>query len=561
MAIENKSIKPAATETRKTKRSKNFKVGSLPDKSHNASIDLELAYDADLNIALPVNATSVRNIPLYSLKGQGFDPLLPGLFGVFKKAVEDSVSSGQTTLSIATIGCYYNAGLVGFSGFLQVLSGMLKRDIYWTDINKTVIDQFIVYLAESDWSFVTQKVKYTALKSLLKLCFKAGLLQHISEVKNLFSDNPYPNSSKKSTGQSPYSKAEFKRLATAIRNEYTLITQGKERLTAYELGVCVLAVALRTGMNPTPLLELPIDCLQPHPLKSDLMLLVSFKRRGNSTHITALRGSEEIAALKTIMFDVTDSIELVKKRNQSVSSKHSDQNRLFVFVSQAGANKGDSSALSITNLVVACKTLIKKHGLVDDDDKPLTVNLSKLRKTFTNRMFELSGGDPLVAARHGNHHISTANNHYWVPPPEAEANHRKMIEQRTQELIATDLKGGEAPTPIAMCTDTINGQRAPKNGSHCAEILACFRCKSFVVTKDDLHRLFSFYWAIVEDRQTTDTKSWRKHFRHIRQIIDDNISPQFDAKFIAKEVEQIKQDAKINRHPFWRDLTMLRMAK
>lgn len=561
MGIENKSINIAATETRKTKRSKNFKVGSLPDKSHNAAIDLELVYDADLNIPLPVNVSVRRNIPLYNLKGWGFDPLLAGLFGVFKKAVEDSMESGQTTLSILTISSYYSLGLVGFSGFLQVLSGVLKRDIYWTDINKTVIDHFIVFLAESDISIVTQKNKYSALKSVLILCFKAGLLQHISEVKNLFPDNPYPKSNKKGKGQSPYSKPEFKRLITAIRNEFTLITQGNEPLTDYELGVCVLAVALLTGVNPTPLLELRVDCLQPHPLKNDLMLLVFFKRRGNSTHVTALRGAEEISALKAVTFDVTNLIELVKQRNQSVSSKYSDQNRLFVFVQQTGEKKGFSLALSFPNLNLACKTLITRHGLVDDDGKPLKVNVSKLRKTFTNRIFELSGGDPLVAARHGNHNLSTANNHYWVPPPEAEANHRKMIEQRTQDLIATDFKGGETPTPIAMCTDTINGQRAPKNGNHCAEILACFRCKSFVVTKDDLHRLFSFYWAMVEDRQITDAKSWRKHFRHIRQTIDENISPQFYAKFGAKEVEQIKQNAKINRHLFWKDLTMLRMAK
>jgi hypothetical protein len=191
-------------------------------------------------------------------------------------------------------------------------------------------------------------------------------------------------------------------------------------------------------MNLTPLLELPIDCLQPHPLKGDRMFLVSFKRRGNSTHITALRGSEEIAALKAVTFDVTGLIQLVIQRNQHVRGQHSDQNRLFVFESAANRNKGDASALSSGILPVACIKLMKKHTLVDDDNKPLKVNLSKLRKSFSNRMFELSGGDPLVAARLGNHDPKTANDHYWVPPPEAEVNHRTMIEQRTQDLIATD---------------------------------------------------------------------------------------------------------------------------
>jgi hypothetical protein len=558
MEIENK--KTAAAETKKTKRGKNFKVDNLPYKIRNDTVSLELAYDANLNIPLPDNSSNTRNIPLYTLKGQGFDPLLAGLYDVIRKAVDDSVGSGQTTLTVSTVFTYYT-GLVTFSGFLQVLSSVLGRDVTWKDINKNVIEQFVVYLAEGDWVFTTQKTQYSMVKSLLKLCSKAGLLPQISNINTIFPYNPYPNSNKKSKGQSPYSKPEFKRLAKAIRTEYKLITEGNTLLTSYELGVCVLGVALRTGMNPSPLLELPIDCLQPHPLKNDRMILVSFKRRGNSTHVTALRGSEEIAALKAVTFDVTGLIQLVVQRNQQVRNQHSDQNRLFVFVSAGGPSKGDTSALSTVMLKKACTKLIKKYTLVDDDNKSLKVNLSKLRKSFSNRMFELSGGDPLVAARLGNHDPKTANDHYWVPPPEAEVNHRIMIEQRTQQLIATDLKGGESPTPIAMCADTKNGQRAPKNGDHCTEILACFRCKSFVVTKDDLHRLFSFYWALVEDRQTTDTKSWKKHFRHIRQIIDEDISPQFDKKFGAKEVKQIKQDAKSNRHPFWKDLTMLRMAK
>ena len=32
------------------------------------------------------------------------------------------------------------------------------------------------------------------------------------------------------------------------------------------------------------------------------------------------------------------------------------------------------------------------------------------------------------------------------------------------------------------------------------EFLNCFRCSSFVVTADDLHRLLSFYWLLVRER-------------------------------------------------------------
>jgi hypothetical protein len=264
-----------------------------------------------------------------------------------------------------------------------------------------------------------------------------------------------------------------------------------------------------------------------------------------------------VAQLKAVQFDVVDLIELIRSRNQSIRQDHEDPERLLVYASSSKRNSGSISALSTNALDFATQSLVDKHKLLDDDGKQLKVNLSRLRKTFVNRIFDLSGGDPLVTARHGGHSLQTANSHYWEPPREAEANHKKMMDARVADLIATDLKEGDENTPLAHCRDTVNGQRAPKNGEHCTEVLACFRCKSFVVTKDDLHRLYSFYWALIEDRKNSDTKTWSKHFRHIRQVIDENIAPQFNAVEIAK----IKEDAKTNRHPFWKDLTMLRMAR
>ena len=554
---ESMTTKGQKVASTKPKRGKNFKVDALPKLSENDPVFLEVAFDSDLNIPLPQNVTSVRNIPLYKQKGKGFDPLLPGLYQVFYKTVDDSIKSGQKTIALATIANYYRVGLCHLSGFLTVLAGALNRDVVWSDINKNIIDQYIGYLADGEISYGSQKTRYTVAKSLLTLCVKAGLLPHITQVRDLFPVNPYPNSNKAAKGQRPFSKSEFKRVVKAVRNEHKTITEHDQPLTAYELGVCVLALAIRTGINPTPAVEMPIDCLQPHPLKEDRMTLVWFNRRGNATHIQAARKSDEVAQLKAVQFDVVDLIELVRSRNQSIRQGHMDPERLFVCMVVGGTSSGSSRALSARHLQSAVKSIADKNNLLDDDGKPLTVNLSRLRKTFVNRIFDLSGNDPLVTARHGGHSIQTANSHYWEPPKEAEANHKKMMNDRVQTLIATDLKGGEQRTPLAHCRDTVNGQRAPKNGEHCTEVLACFRCKSFVVTKDDLDRLYSFYWSLVEDRKNSDTKTWKKHFRHIRQVIDEDIAPQFDAAEIAK----IKEDAKINRHPFWKDLTMLRMAK
>lgn len=536
---------------------KNFKVDLLPVTTNNNDMALHSVFDENFIISLPKNPTSTRKLNVLKYKGMGFDPLLPGLYQVLTQAANSSVQSGQKTISISSVcGLFHTISI--FGKYLNILSNVLEREVEWIDINRNIVDQFIIYLGQTDKSYGGQKTQYTQAKSLLVHCFNHGLLGHINQARNLFPKNPYPGSNRRKQSQQPYSKQEFKRLSKAMREDYRHIVNGSQPLTGYELSVCIIALGIRTGINTTSTLELPTDCLQPHPLKQeDRMLLVWFKRRGNNTHFLTTRKSDEHPQFGSIQYDVAELIEMVKTRNSPVRERYEDTTRLFVHEAVGGRNKGDACELSSMSLQRYLGQLTDKHSLLDDNDESLKINLSRLRKTFVNRIFELSGQDPLVAARYGRHSIQTANNHYWTPPPEAEADHRKLIEKRVNDLIATDLKGDGSSTPLATCRDTLYGHHAPSNGEHCTQILKCFRCKSFVVTKDDLHKVFSFYWSMIDDRRITDTKTWKSQFRHIRQIIDDNIAPQFDQDVIT----EIKAKAKTTRYPYWKDLTMLRLRR
>lgn len=513
---------------------------------------------SNLNIVLPKNsATSIRNLPFENFLGLGLNTIIFGLHGVFQKAISDSVNSGQKTLSIRSIVSYYSTTTDLWINFLQTLSEIFNREIIWADINRDITENFITFLGQTDLGYVTRRNRYSAMKSVLMMCYNNGFLPHIENPKELFPDNPYPNSNKRQRGKRPFSKPEYRRLNTAIRKEICHILEGNSALNSYETSVCLLAIAIRTGFNPTPLLELPADCLVPHPLKEDRMILVTFKRRGANTHLTSLKKTEELVLMKPIQFDVMEIIQLIISRNRDVRQKYSDPNLLFVFESSVSYNNAPSALCSVMLNRMYKKLVERNSFLVDDDGNPLTVNISRIRKTFANRIYELSGGDPLVAAKYGHHSVRTANKHYWEPPADAERNFRMMGEIRVKDILESNEKRQESPTPIALCADTTNGHLAPQNGNHCTEILACFRCKSFVVTKDDLHKLFSFYWAIIEDRNITNAKSWKRHFRHIREIIDNDIAQQFN----AKEISRIKKNAKLKRHPYWKDLTMLRMGK
>ncbi|HEP9852780.1 TPA: hypothetical protein VDW31_006079, partial [Pseudomonas aeruginosa] len=151
---------------------------------------------------------------------------------------------------------------------------------------------------------------------------------------------------------------------------------------------------------------------------------------------------------------------------------------------------------------------------------------------------------------------------YLEAPADAEKNWALMGEVRNKELLENDhadlgiIPVKEVNTAVARCKDTVNGHRAPKNGSHCVEFLNCFRCSSFVVTADDLHRLLSFYWLLVRERGRIGAKNWVRLYRHIIKIIDEKILPKFDKSTVVAAREKARQ----NPHPFWKDPEILGLA-
>jgi hypothetical protein len=108
-------------------------------------------------------------------------------------------------------------------------------------------------------------------------------------------------------------------------------------------------------------------------------------------------------------------------------------------------------------------------------------------------------------------------------------------------------------TPHSGCRDVFNGEFAPKDGSACVDFLSCFRCKSQVVVQDDLHKLFSFYWALFSQRSHIGQDNWRKLFGWVTRVIDRDIASKFDALVVERE----KARARTEPHPMWRSPSVL----
>ena len=463
------------------------------------------------------------------------------------------ILSEESKLATSTIVSYCDNGLKNFLPFCALWAAALGRELRLTDIDDKMIQAFITHLRDSGVEKNSQKVAYDKAKSVLK---KMGHLKWFDD-SGIYPRNPYPNSNHNHKGQKALSSTERQRVVQALKSDLNTIFNHTDALTSVELTVCMLAIAVRSGMNPTPLIELPVDCLHPHPIKADRKLLVSYKRRGNGTHVQALRYSKDIELMKTVMPDVADIIEMVTARNQCYREAAKDyRSDLFVYDSHKTSGVTRISKSILTHNI---SNWVKRHDLTDDDGKPLRLNVMRLRKTFENRIWTLSGQDPWVTAKLGGHSVKVSNDHYLEAPIEAEKNFRFMGQVRTDELLqSAKVKAMPAEnTPVSKCRDVYEGQFAPKtNGEPCANFLACIRCHHFVVTEDDLYRLFSFYWLLIYERDHIGARKWSRHFGHIIRMIDRDIVPQFNAETVSR----IKAEAKCNPHPFWRNREQLEVG-
>jgi hypothetical protein len=171
------------------------------------------------------------------------------------------------------------------------------------------------------------------------------------------------------------------------------------------------------------------------------------------------------------------------------------------------------------------------------------------RNTKLNRVWRASKGDLLATAKSGSNTPHVAERYLTVTPDMLE-------EHRLAGEVLVETLSGNVPreaTPHSGCKDSINGELAPQNGEHCVDFLSCFRCKSQVILQDDLYKLFSFYWALFAQRSHVGSDNWKKLFGWIVRIIDRDISPNFDAKVVARE----KARARMEPHPMWRSPSVL----
>jgi len=537
----------------------NLKKTSVIEPVINATQNQEIVKPINLVVNFPNLGpksgvgTSFDFTPYY---GKGHDEITNQVYFTAKELLKNTDAfSEETQLT------YLDSGFSYFAKYLELLSYSNSKSLRLEDITPEFIEQYLLYLRGGELSFGSQKARYSHLKSLLTRMKEKGYWATNGDInlnREFFPENPFPNSNKRLNGERSLTSYEKRQLVVALKQAIKPIYNKTEPFNGYELTICLLAVAIQTGINTSPLLKMTTDVLSDHPLKDNRKLLTVFKNRGKAIQLHNLRKTESVEVVQSVKLDVAYLIEKIIKNNTKLRNLI-DTNLVFIYRKIGGGlgtKAGCITSLTDTSLYRNIAKFIKKYNLKDEDGRAMKLNLSRIRKTFINGMYELSGESLLVAAQQAKHSGTGTLDHYLQAPRQSKLNLGLMGEIRVKELTSP-----EPSNPVAHCKDPLNGDRAPKNGTFCNDFLGCFRCKSFVITGDDLYKLFSFYWAIIRNRDEFGRKDWKRHLRNVLRIVDEEVVPEFARLGRLQHVEAEKERARANPHPYWQNLDMLKVTQ
>ncbi|MDT4800929.1 hypothetical protein FQZ97_336260 [compost metagenome] len=436
----------------------------------------------------------------------------------------------------------------------------LERDLALADVNRDLIDGYLAHLAGLDVETTSQRGFYSRTKPVLLALGRRGLIPLItSGDEATFPKNPFPNSNRKYNGEKALTRRERKAFTVVLKQAIKPIWTDDAPLTPDLLSFALLVVALHTGRNTTPLLEMDRNCLRPHP-KDNTVFLVLWKRRGYTSSKVALRAESDTERLLESTPSVRTNVERLIRRVMSLTEPLDTEapddlrGRVWLYRIRGGTGVGQVTALSAAMLVKATNRLVAEHGLTDSDGQPLRINVSRLRKTFANRIFELTDGDLATTAAALGNTLQVADQHYLAPSEDARRNWRFMGEILVQELLTRTIGSTHKDTPMGHCADSEYGQYAPKlAGATCMNFMNCLRCKHYAVTAEDLYKLFSFYFRVLAERSRMDKRRWAREYAHIPRLIDHYIVAEGLRRgaFKTAAVEAARERARTQPHPFW----------
>lgn len=330
---------------------------------------------------------------------------------------------------------------------------------------------------------------------------------------------------------------------------------GRYHLLVRDLSALLVLLTLDTGLEPECLKTLTVDCLtNAHAGTVELRYL---KRRARGAEHKSMRvrdgGGGTPGGLIRRLIDVT-----------AAAREHLPGDCLWAYHNVGGLRAG------IVDLKYQLPAWARRHGIVDDDGKPLHLLLSRLRKTHKALWYTKTEGHMArfavghsrdVAARHYADLPSLRPLHEaavvdafreaaatampTVLPPTAEQALREAPEQAAP-LMSPDTVGplldGEQDVWLAACAGFHSSPFA-EAGSPCAQpFWGCLDCPNAVITARKLPAILAFVAFVEEQRRSLPASDWAAKFGRVHARITAQVLPAFSDAVIADARRQMESE-------------------
>lgn len=545
---------------------RNEKAGK---ESRGASEQRGLLVFAD---ELPLGARVSRHamVDLRDWLGRGVDTWVDSMIVGWKRMLNQGAATQSLSAYASAFKCFLEFLVVGREAPLVIEPSQL-RPLH--------ITQFVGWLEARGkvrkWGVRTIHTQYSHLKQSLVQLQKMKVVANVP--KPFFPSRPFAFGVCLESRYSALSDSELSRLAKAIRADLTEVHHGRLKLRASEaMTGNFLIIAMRTGGNATPLMELSRTGTRPGLLPGMKVVGVMKHRAKKVIGLVFAGQSKEESVLIP-----TDAAAVLERTLEATAHLVGEappelKDRVWLFRAVGGSNGGKVSCIDFNSLSYSIKSMVKRRALLDDQGEPLHVNVTRLRKSFGKRAFLRTNGDVVATANLLGNVPKITESHYLNPDAELMADAAGfMASELTAHLrgdganakrfltrSADSANGPSAKTPLASCTDTLHGEHAPKDGTnHCDKFVMCLFCPSFAVVGDfdELWRLFSFQRyaknqleyldrTLGDDEQISPHKQLlRRRYRAAIPFIDSFTVSNFGAKLSLAA----KSKAETELHSFW----------
>jgi hypothetical protein len=313
-------------------------------------------------------------------------------------------------------------------------------------------------------------------------------------------------------------------------------------LTPLDVAAFITLLSLTTGMETECLTTLKADCLR-NPGKG-YVEIEYHKRRSRGSEWKRLRvrdgSSRTPGGLIRLAILLTERARV-----------HLETDRLWALWTINGLGTiGKEGVLGID-------AFVRRHELVDDDDKPLKLSVSRLRKTYKADWYRRTGGQLEYFAV--GHSVPVAVRHYAEIPAL-----RHVHEQTVADALGDALDAALKPTIVLPTTGSQwNGTEARTKGrsrfdaedkdlwlTRCNNFFGnpqgspgeacstpfwgCLECKNAVITMHKLPALIAFQSFMAERRELLDADEWAAKFGRAWWRVTEQILPSFPETLVVK---------------------------